>query len=257
MQSDIFQLDHSFLQLPTSFGHDPIPQPKGRVLSINQLQNGQVRARKVVSRSNSRPTGKYPSWKMQRQVHWESHNELNAFRLLDANPLVLRFHEQPFEILYEIDGEQHRHFPDVLVETRDGKEVWEIKSLQWAVTDKNRSRAALMVAELPRHGFQYRPVVAEDLRKEPRLATVSTLLQWGRQGISAIERERLRISLERKPCVTWGEVLTGALGQHGRRHCSRLVLEGALHIDVNKALTPDTVLTYMAATAQSQIMVEA
>ncbi|TAK68026.1 MAG: hypothetical protein EPO19_09230 [Betaproteobacteria bacterium] len=31
------------------------------------------RSRRVVSRSRSRPTGKYPSWKMARMVQWESH----------------------------------------------------------------------------------------------------------------------------------------------------------------------------------------
>lgn len=254
MQSDIFQFEHTFLELPTSFGHAPTLLPNGRILSINKPQSDEARARKVVSRSNYRPTGKYPSWKMQRHVHWESHNELNAFRLLDANPLVLRFHEQPFEILYEIEGEQHRHFPDVLVETRFGKELWEIKPLQWLLTDKQRSRAALMVAELPRYDFQYRPVVAEDLRQATRLDTATTLLQWGRQDISLVDRERLRIAFEQKPSVTWGDVLDGALGSHGRRHCSRLILEGALSIDVNQALTRATALTYAGSSKQQHIV---
>jgi hypothetical protein len=31
---------------------------------------GQLRSRRVVSRSNSRSAGKYPSWKMMRMLHW-------------------------------------------------------------------------------------------------------------------------------------------------------------------------------------------
>ena len=38
-------------------------------------------------------------------VQWESENELNAFRLLDCDPDVTRFHEQPCEIVYVLDGQ--------------------------------------------------------------------------------------------------------------------------------------------------------
>src|SRR5215813_8651303 len=45
-------------------------------------------SRNVVTRSRVRPTGKYPSWKMERMLEWESRNELHAFRLLDCDPSV-------------------------------------------------------------------------------------------------------------------------------------------------------------------------
>ena len=85
-------------------------------LEIISPDLNQMRARRVVSRSRSRPTGKYPSWKMGRMVEWESHNELNAFRLLDADPDASAFHEQPLSIRYTLCGEVRLHVPDVLVE---------------------------------------------------------------------------------------------------------------------------------------------
>lgn len=72
---------------------------------------GQLRSRKVVSRSRARPTGKYPSWKMRRMVQWESENELNAFRLLDCDPDVTRFHEQPCEVMYVLGGQRTSYGP--------------------------------------------------------------------------------------------------------------------------------------------------
>jgi hypothetical protein len=89
---------------------------------------GELRSRKVVSRSNSQSAGKYPSWKMRRMVHWESLNELNAFRLLDCDPRVWRFSEQPCRIVFTIDGIRRIHFPDVLVIGAEGKQLWEIKT---------------------------------------------------------------------------------------------------------------------------------
>ncbi len=50
--------------------------------------------RRIVMRSRARATGKYPSWKAGRMVQWESINELNAFRILDAMPEVSTFTER-------------------------------------------------------------------------------------------------------------------------------------------------------------------
>ena len=66
-----------------------------RILRIVFSSAEQVRSRRVVTRSRFRPTGKYPSWKMERMLQWESMNELNAFRLLDCDPRVAVFTEQP------------------------------------------------------------------------------------------------------------------------------------------------------------------
>ena len=64
-------------------------------IEINFPKNGKIRSRKVVSRSNARNSGKYPSWKMQRMMQWESPHEGNAMRILDATPNVISFNEQP------------------------------------------------------------------------------------------------------------------------------------------------------------------
>ena len=99
-----------------------------RVLRIAFSSPEQVRSRRVVTRSRFRPTGKYPSWKMERMLQWESLNELNAFRLLDCDPRVAVFTEQPCEIVY-IDGtETRRHYPDIYVEIDGNQELWEVKA---------------------------------------------------------------------------------------------------------------------------------
>src|ERR1017187_8729138 len=97
------------------------------IVSIDLTEPGQVRSRKVVSRSNARVTGKYPSWKMGRMIHWESNNELNAFRLLDCKFDIRSFSEQPCKIVYVMEGVERVHYPDILVATKEGKELWEVK----------------------------------------------------------------------------------------------------------------------------------
>jgi hypothetical protein len=41
---------------------------------------------------------------MKRMLHWESIGELNAFRVLDCDPDVTHFSEQPCQIRYVEDG---------------------------------------------------------------------------------------------------------------------------------------------------------
>lgn len=140
------------------------------ILEIRFPEEGDVRSRKIVTRSRSRATGKYPSWKMGRMIQWESTNELNAYRLLDANPAAIAYHEQPLTIQYVLDGETHKHFPDTLVQWGSSRELWEIKPSSEACRPEYVNRTRFLEAALPQLGFAYRLVLAEDLNKEPRLA---------------------------------------------------------------------------------------
>lgn len=104
--------------------------------------------RPVVSRSRCRPTGKYPSWKAGRMLEWETVGELNAFRLLDCDPGVTRFSEQPCEILYVVDGESKRHYPDIYVERRREKQLWDLKADSRAAQPETSARTKLLTEEL-------------------------------------------------------------------------------------------------------------
>ena len=130
-----------------------------------------TRVRTVVTRSRARSTGKYPSWKMGRMVQWESPAELNACRLLDADPAVTAFYEQPLEITYFLDGEVHRHYPDILVLAPNRSELWKIKPESEAARPETVRRTELMRRALPAYGYTYRIVLAEDLAREEAVAS--------------------------------------------------------------------------------------
>lgn len=217
--------------------------PPNAIIAIEYPSDSGTRIRRVVTRSRARPTGKYPSWKMGRMIQWESHNELNAYRLLDANPAVRAFAEQPLAVHYYLDGEQHVHYPDTLVELSTSRELWEIKPASEAITPENISRTKLMTEALPHHGFTYRIVLAEDLRREPRLSNALTLLKYGRQPVGALEREQLRLLLEKSEGLRWGNASNGDLGPRGRFILARLVLEGQLNIDFELPLSPLSKIT--------------
>lgn len=171
-------------------------------------------------------------------VQWESPNELNAYRLLDANPSVKKFYEQPLVIRYELDGEAHRHIPDTLVEGLLYRELWEIKPAIEAAKPEVAKRSQLMTERLPDFGFTYRVVLAEELAREPRLSNALLLLKYGRQSIPLHEYEQLRLILLATGGISWDSALNGPLGRRGRHVTARLALEGLLTVDLDSDFGP-------------------
>jgi hypothetical protein len=201
---------------------------------------GKLRSRKVVSRSRARPTGKYPSWKMRRMLQWESENELNAFRLLDCDPDVTRFHEQPCEVMYVLDGQARSHYPDILVERNGRKELWEVKPESQAQAPEVVSRTTVLIQELPLWGYTYRVVLAKDLTMQPRQGNASVLLGFGRRAVTDGEQEFIRRVLTQRGSLLWSDACRGEYGPRGREILCGLVLRGILNTDLNLPISPST-----------------
>jgi hypothetical protein len=187
------------------------------IKSILFPEPGRMRSRKVVSRSNARSTGKYPSWKMGRMIHWESINELNAFRLLDCDPNVTSYSEQPCQIVYVLDGVERVHYPDILVTTTAGKQLWEVKLRSNASEPEVLARANFLSRALPRCGYEYRTVFGEDLARQPRLNNANLLLSLGKRAVSDCEWEDVRRTVAEQGAL----VLVGRQLRQLRRKGSR------------------------------------
>lgn len=219
------------------------PKPEGKahgVIDVRFPDSG-LRAREVISRSRTRPTGKYPGVKAQRMMHWESVHELHAFRLLDCAPEVKSFSEQPCEVQYEVAGVRHRHYPDVLVRYRDRVELWEIKTPKDAQDPEVAARTELLASKLPEWGYEYRLILADELARQPRLNNASVLLRFGRGAVSPVDRELVRRTLKEVPGITWRDASSGAVGPQGRGTLCSLTLEGALYVDMDSPIIDSTV----------------
>ena len=197
-------------------------------------KDGKIRSRKVVKRSNARNSGKYPSWKMQRMMQWESVHEGNAMRMLDANPSVISFNEQPCEIIYNLNGEKHRHYPDLLVIESDQKELWEVKTAEDAAQPEVAERTIFLTEALPFYGYNYRMVIAESLASQPLLNNIKRLNKLGRQSVPIIQQETLRRIFKEQPVMDWG--VFEKQSPTALRQISRLILEGKLSIDLTQPI---------------------
>lgn len=201
---------------------------------INFPQNGKIRSRKVVKRSNARNSGKYPSWKMQRMMQWESVHEGNAMRILDANPSVISFNEQPCEVIFTMNGEERRHYPDLLVIEAGKKELWEVKTAKDAAQPDVAERTAFLTEALTFYGYSYRMVIAESLASQPQLSNIKRLNKLGRKALTVIQRETLRRLFKERPVMDWGVFENQSVT--ALRQISRLILEGRLNIDLTQPI---------------------
>ena len=124
----------------------------------------------------------------------------------------MRFNEQPCAITYALDGQLRCHYPDILVETKGRKELWEVKSEARAKELEIATRTKLLIEELPRWGYTYLVVLAKDLAIEPRLANAGFLLRFGRSAVSNCEREFIRQTVKRYGSLRWSDASSGKYG---------------------------------------------
>lgn len=208
------------------------------IISINFPRDGKIRSRKVVKRSNAIKTSKYPSHKMAgRMLQCESEHESNAMRLLDANPAVLSFNEQPCEIVYQLDGVLHRHYPDLLVKEQHSMTLVEVKSSHDAKAPEVAQRTAFMTEALPKYGYRYQVMIAEDLARQPRLDNIKRLLRMRAKQVSAIDREIIRQAFQTHSSHLWS-----AFDYTQLTHISHLVLGGLLEIDLSQPISQNTII---------------
>lgn len=217
-----------------------------------ELGDGQ-RMRRVVSRSNQRVTGKYPSWKRACMAYWESTIERDAFRRLDADSSVLVYEEQPAKITYYFNGKTLTHYPDVLVTWNKSQPrcFLEVKTDRDADTADVRERTAIMVALLRQAGFGYRVWRESEIRVQPRLDNDTYLLTWGRRPVPGVQREKVRRLFAEATQIPWDVLTKKVLGTGGTEQAARLVLEGMLVVDRSVPLTSTSMVSLNEATGSA------
>ena len=179
-------------------------------------------------------------------MQWESIHELNAFRLLEVNPEVKTFQEQPCVIHYVLDGISYRHYPDILVQTQTAREIWEIKPIEEANKPEVISRTKFLEAALPDHGYQYRVLLGEDLGRKIRLDNIKALLDCNRLTIAPLVREKIRQIFSTVSTLTIGTLQECLQGEISQKEIYRLIIEGDLFCNMETPFSSTTQLHHIA-----------
>lgn len=208
---------------------------------------GQLRARKLIGRSRRVMTGKYPSWKMGRMMHWESRLEAKVLRLLDACPAVERFAEQPFTILYLQDGRWRAHVPDVVVQTvRGDRWILEVKNDRDPRLEDALHRAEILKPRLGAFGIKYTVVHQHAIDAGSSLQNAGCLLRFGRGEPRANAHQAFIDLLAHTGELRRSDLVGTAIdNQHAISVGSQLALRGLLSLNWLEANTRE--LTFKAS----------
>lgn len=98
------------------------------IVNIFILNYNPIMSVRKIKKSYISCTGYFKSLKNQNQIAFESVLERNFYLLLEFDPMVQSYHEQPFTMRYELNGKKSKYTPDSLVNYHDGSQkVFEVK----------------------------------------------------------------------------------------------------------------------------------
>ena len=150
--------------------------------------------RKVSNRGGN-AIGRFPSTKMGRMIAFESLLERDFIYLLDYDPTVSWFEEQPLTIEYQHEEQLLRYTPDFHLLEGGRHVLVECKPERFIDTEENRRKFALGQAWCEERGWEFRLITDQQVRRGYRLQNVKLLSQYARQKVGAMTRTQIQAYL--------------------------------------------------------------
>ncbi|MGZ5434548.1 MAG: TnsA endonuclease N-terminal domain-containing protein [Pyrinomonadaceae bacterium] len=127
--------------------------------------------------------GKFASVKTGRVAWYESLLERDYMYLLDFDPEVTYWHEQPLKIRYVLDGKTHFYTPDLEVHRGAKKQLVEVKPQEKVESGKFDGLFAAATSVSKDEGYEF--VIATDqfIRQQPRLDNIKKLWKYARTPV--------------------------------------------------------------------------
>jgi hypothetical protein len=198
--------------------------------------------------------GKTPSLKAGRPVWWESLLERDYIVLLEFDPDVLTFVEQPFRVRYSFEGRVRHYTPDFLVERKNKWQVVEVKSKEKASSEAFRlfrlsaepeilKGARKFIAADDERACEFVVATEDKIRVQPRLENVKILRGYARTPFLPGHSVLCRRFLRENEGVSIAD-LVAALSDKGVTLpvAYSLIYHGILTIDFNSPFDPRSVV---------------
>lgn len=125
--------------------------------------------------------GKFPSLKMKQMIAYESLVECDYIYLLDFDPLVTSFKEQPLTIPYET---KYRYTPDFQVVRGKCRYLVECKPRIYVDSEENQRKFKAANEWCAANGFIFQVVTEIEMRHGYRLENIKRLTSYARYPVS-------------------------------------------------------------------------
>ena len=141
--------------------------------------------RKIPRYGAQKNIGKFSSVKTGLVSWYESLLERDYMYLLDFDPDVRLWHEQPLRIRFTLGGKTHWYTPDLEVHRDSKKQIVEVKPLKQVESGKWDPLFCAATSICEEEGYEYAVVTDDVIRKQPRLESVKKLWKYARTPIHA------------------------------------------------------------------------
>lgn len=196
--------------------------------------------------------GKFPSRKVGRMVAFESALERDHLLLLEVDPMVASYEEQPTTIEYVVEGRKRRYTPDCLVRHVDGSVMLiEVKYAadvaEMSPSRRARAEAAWSAAReyAAARGWDFRVETDVEIRS-PKLRRAVALRRFAHAPTGTERwREAVLDAVREKPGITISELVARIDDESADAVVRHLLWLGVLdsHGDGDAAVGDNTKLT--------------
>ena len=138
--------------------------------------------RKVSNRGGN-IIGHIPSLKLGRMVAYESLIERDFVYLLDYEPSIEHFSEQPLVIQYQHEGKMRKYTPDFYVVHGGDSYLFECKPVRFVSDPENQMKFEAARLWCNEQGWAFGIVTDDDLASNWRIANIKFLAQFARYAI--------------------------------------------------------------------------
>ncbi|HEV2912597.1 MAG TPA: TnsA endonuclease N-terminal domain-containing protein [Pyrinomonadaceae bacterium] len=156
--------------------------------------------------SRCKNVGKFFSVKMNTMLWFESLLEEALMYLLDFDPGVRRFREQPCRIRYILDGKTRHYTPDILVERVNEKQIIEVKPKKKVMNEKYDLLFRIILPICEEAGYRFKVFTEEMIMQQPMLNNIKALWSYARTPLYPQHQIFSREFLQENPLVSLGEV---------------------------------------------------
>ena len=200
------------------------------------------RSRKVVKRSNHGHVYKFASQKCGRTIQLESSLEYDLAIILEFEPGVILYQEQPFELQVVLDDKVKTVYPDMMVFHDDGStQIIEVKPLEKAQRPEIIKKFEIEHKALESLGYQFKVFTECDIRNGLRLKNSRKILPFRRISVGTLLIETILSALKWRP-MSAKEMLLLINGLTFELLFA-LVSHGVISTDLSVELTPQSLFS--------------
>jgi hypothetical protein len=202
--------------------------------------------RKITNKGFKRVIGKFPSLKMGRLICWESQIERDYIYLLEFDPSVVFYAEQPLRISYYLDDKERHYTPDFLVKRSDKNLIVEVKQEDEAQKEENQCLFRIASAICAHDNYEFVLVTDTMIRVQPRLDNIKLLTRYQRIPIHDPQYQIICYELFSKSSEVCLSEITQFFASRniGKQVVFSLLYWGILAVDLMQPITAESVVNF-------------